>query len=833
MTWRELLKPVLSDGDDYQQQMRLLTTMYGLLIAAGIILGALSAVFTPEPFWRVPTFQGGALFSLVAVLLLALGRSGRPALANLLLGIYGSGLILAFSMIISPNVLYYLTVIVLFASIFISVRLAAGLLTANTLGVLLVGWALNWSFNELVSSGPLAFNLIAGLLTLLIVRYYTCREARRRAQLQAGEARYRALHAALEQQARAMDEVLSNTPEHFVTFDREGRFQYANAAALQAAGLTLAEVVGKTWRDLGFSPVVGHAFEYHLRQMLAAGQPCSWEMELPTRQGVRRFESLLSPLHDAAGSIVGGVLTNRDITNREQTEAALRASEERYRIISDLISDYAYSYRVDPDGHITTDWITDSFSRVTGYTSEEIDAKGTFALYHPDDRPLVEAHVEQVLRGEATAGEYRIITASGEVRWLRIDRRPIWDEAEGRVVRFYGVAQDITERKRAEAALRDSEERYRIVSELISDYAFCYRIEPDGSLVHEWNTDSFQRLTGYTLEDWQARGLYSLYHPDEVEIVRQEIAQVSQGIPLTSEHRIRVAGGQERWMQIYRRPIWDEAEGRVVRFYGVVQDITARKQAEEQKLRLAVERERMTLMSQFVMAISHEFRTLLATIETNRYLIARGLDAAGAELQPKLERIHYSVQRMVEQLENLHAFSLVSSPDTQPCDINALVESIVRQETARLLSRQQRLVFEPSPGLLPVQANTLELGRALRHLLRNAHYHAPAGSAIQVRTDRRADWVGIEVQDSGSGIDPEHLPHIFDPFYRAEASRPVQSGGIGIGLSIVKMIVEAHDGRITVDSQPGRGTVFRIELPAAPTKPVENLSAAVNAPAAR
>lgn len=120
MTWRELLKPVLSDGDDYQQQMRLLTTMYGLLIAAGIILGALSAVFTPEPFWRVPTFQGGALFSLVAVLLLALGRSGRPALANLLLGIYGSGLILAFSMIISPNVLYYLTVIVLFASIFIS-----------------------------------------------------------------------------------------------------------------------------------------------------------------------------------------------------------------------------------------------------------------------------------------------------------------------------------------------------------------------------------------------------------------------------------------------------------------------------------------------------------------------------------------------------------------------------------------------------------------------------------------------------------------------------------------------------------------------------------------
>ncbi|MBC7251721.1 MAG: GAF domain-containing protein, partial [Anaerolineae bacterium] len=136
-------------------------------------------------------------------------------------------------------------------------------------------------------------------------------------------------------------------------------------------------------------------------------------------------------------------------------EEALRESEERYRYISELISDYAYAFRVLPDGTLQGEWLTDSFTRVFGFTIPEIDARGGWiSMVHPDDLPLALAHAQKVAGGEADVCELRFVTREGQARWIRDYARPVWDEELQRVVRIYGAAQDITERKQAEEALK-------------------------------------------------------------------------------------------------------------------------------------------------------------------------------------------------------------------------------------------------------------------------------------------------------------------------------------------------------------------------------------------
>ncbi|MGH2522387.1 MAG: PAS domain S-box protein, partial [Anaerolineales bacterium] len=135
-------------------------------------------------------------------------------------------------------------------------------------------------------------------------------------------------------------------------------------------------------------------------------------------------------------------------------ETALRESEARYRLISELTSDYAYAFQVQSDGELTLERVSGAFERITGYTSEEVDARGGWAsLVHPDDRLLVRRRVQVLVSGRPDVSEFRIVTRTGEVRWLHDYGRPEWDDAQRRVVRFYGAVQDITERKRAEEAL--------------------------------------------------------------------------------------------------------------------------------------------------------------------------------------------------------------------------------------------------------------------------------------------------------------------------------------------------------------------------------------------
>jgi PAS domain S-box-containing protein len=176
-----------------------------------------------------------------------------------------------------------------------------------------------------------------------------------------------------------------------------------------------------------------------------------------------RLRSLTRRLEQAHAELAARVgERTAEIAERQRVEAALRESEERYRLISEVISDYTFSTRLGPQGELTLEWVTGAFERITGYTFEEYVARGGWlAALHPDDAEQDARDMEALRANRPVVTEVRTITRSGGLRWVRVYAHPVWDEANHRLAGIYGAVQDITERKQAEAALRESEARYR------------------------------------------------------------------------------------------------------------------------------------------------------------------------------------------------------------------------------------------------------------------------------------------------------------------------------------------------------------------------------------
>lgn len=255
----------------------------------------------------------------------------------------------------------------------------------------------------------------------------------------------------------ALEGIFCSTPE--------GRFTAVNPALVRMLGYESAEeVLALTLPD---DLYVNSAQREHLRAAYEAsgvleGIEACWKKKGGEHIVVNLYARTI---RDTQGTVIGYEGMVLDITERKRMEETLRQAEARYRTISELISDYAYAVRIEPDGRTVVEWVTEAFSRITGFTAQELEEGGGIVrVIHPYDRPSVLQRLCVLLSSQSGVSEHRIITKNGEIRWLRDYSCPEWDEAQGRVVRIIGAGQDITERKRAEAAVL--EERSRMAREI-------------------------------------------------------------------------------------------------------------------------------------------------------------------------------------------------------------------------------------------------------------------------------------------------------------------------------------------------------------------------------
>jgi PAS domain S-box-containing protein len=362
--------------------------------------------------------------------------------------------------------------------------------------------------------------------------------------------------------------------------------------------------------------------------------------------------------------------------------------------------------------------------------------------------------------------------------------------------------------------LAESETRFKMVSDLIPNYAFSVTVEKGGLVRNEWVTEEFTRLTGYTITDIDGGLTAKLFHPDDLARYKESVKQAYEGQSSVDDYRIYTKLGELRWLRLNRHVVWDNTENRMVRYYGVAQDITAQKLNEAQQLEHILEGERSKLVRDFVTAISHDFRNSLSAIETSRYLAEHMMQKQQTEpALAKLGSIHRGVTHMTAQLENLDAIATLTHLQRQPCDLNTLLGDVVAEYMSKARQHNQMIVFQPNGYVPRVSADAVELSRAFRELLRNALSFMPSGGVVTIKTFPADKNVRIDFQDTGIGIAPEHLDHVFEHFYRVDAARGLDSGGVGLGLSVTKMIVVAHGGKISVESTLDVGSIFTVGLP--------------------
>lgn len=511
-----------------------------------------------------------------------------------------------------------------------------------------------------------------------------------------------------------------------------------------------------------------------------------------------------------------------ELAERERAEVALRTSEKQLRVITDatpgLISyiDKNFCYRfVNRQYEI---WFGKDRNQVLGKHMNEVLGEAAFARLRP--------YIDRVLAGEKVHFEIETPYRDGGTRFVEGFYVPDADE-NGRVQGFYVLVVDITARKKTEEALLQSEERFRAMADNISPLAWM--ANPDGWIF--FYNQRWYEYTGTTLEEMQGWGWEKVHHPDHIaRVVEKWSGHLQRGEGWEDTFPLRGKDGQYRWFLSRAFPIRDET-GKITRWFGTNTDVTELREAQGalQKARDKLQEHAATLeqkvserttelketndqLEAFVYSIAHDLRAPLRAMQGFSQLLmedhAPSLDATARNY---LERISGSSEFMDKMIMDLLAFGRAARSEIQlePVQVQTAWDTALFQHAGQIEQTNAQIkTIAPLPS---VRAHEATLTQVLANLLSNAMKFIPQGVEPKVRfwAEDLGETVRLNVQDNGVGIPVEQQERVFRVFERLHGSR---FPGTGIGLSIVRKGVERMGGQIGLESEPGKGSKFWIEL---------------------
>jgi PAS domain S-box-containing protein len=636
---------------------------------------------------------------------------------------------------------------------------------------------------------------------------------------------------ALRDGEERMRSIVTTMAEGVVVQGTSGRILTCNPAAERILGLSRAQIEGRTSLNPGWksiredgSPFPGS--EHPSMSTLRNGIPlANVLMGIHKPDGTLTWISISTePLRAAPSTAPYAVVaTFADVTELRRASAQLVEVKERLSFVIDGSNDGFWDWNV-PTGHV-------KFSRrwgsMLGYDLGELEPHVSTweRMVHPDDLGNATASVEAHLRGETALYEceHRVRHKDGRWVWILDRGKVVERDAQGNPERMAGTHTDITERKQAEEALRASEARLRLLANVTA--VGIFQTGSGGQVLFVNST--YLTLTGLSEEEAYGFDGKRAIHPEDRErVVREWQEAVSAGRAFSAEYRHLLPDGSVNWVRMLGRPFLDPA-GAVAGYVGALVDITEPRALQAQ-LALA---SRLAAMGTLLTGVAHEINNPLAAeladqgvaLEVVREVRARLDDGAPIDQKAEarlldgvveaLEDAQESGQRIARIVKDLTAFG---RPDARRTRVRIIdVVSGALRWLPATVARTAAIVVEDG-GAPDVVASPGQIEQVVVNLLTNAAFATPEGQRDTVVVRIGPGEPGrarLEVVDHGTGIEPANLDRIFEPFF---TTHPVGARrGAGLGLAIAHAAVTAHGGSLTVTSVVGRGSTFRVELPAA------------------
>jgi PAS domain S-box-containing protein len=613
-----------------------------------------------------------------------------------------------------------------------------------------------------------------------------------------------------------LENIYRTAPIGLALIDEEFRFTRINERLAEINGIPAAQHLGHTIREL--LPDLADQAEAVFRRVFATGEPIlnvEFGGQTRAQPGMNRvWNESWYPIKDAAGETIAINVVVEEITERKQTEEALAHLAAIVASSTDAIISKTLT-------GIVTSW-NRSAERIFGYTAEEMIGQPILRLI-PIDRHDEEDHILARLRRGEQVGHFETVrlTKSGRPIEVELSISPVTDRA-GKIIGASKIVRDVTERKRAEALLRDHARQLSLITDTAPVFIAYCDVDSRYKFVNAAYADRF----GLKPQDCVGERIADVVGDDAYESLREYIDAVLRGERIEFDTAVPYAALGERFMHCSYAPEFD-VTGCVVGFVAAISDITERKRVEE-ALRTSEEKlkEADRRKDEFLAMLAHELRNPLAPIANAVHLLRQNRAENPVQEQARaiIERQSARLARLVDDLLEV---SRITTGRIRLHMERVVIGGIVQRavETVRPLIEQHRHALSLSLPTEPIwlYADAARLEQVVVNLLTNAVKYTDDDGRIELEVRCEGNDVVLSVRDNGIGIDPELLPRVFDLFTQAERSLDRAHGGLGIGLSLVQRLVSMHGGTVVANSTLGQGSEFMVRVPAAvaPVAPAE------------
>jgi PAS domain S-box-containing protein len=605
-------------------------------------------------------------------------------------------------------------------------------------------------------------------------------------------------------------------PDMIMILGQSHQIVRANRAMAERLGCAAGELVGRRCYEVLHGTDAPPEACPHT-QLLADGR--EHQAEVDEKRLNRVLFVSVAPLLDPDGRLAGAVHVARDITEQKSAAEDLRRARE---VLEDR---FALAVAGSLDGLWEWDLATgnvfysDRFLELLGYGRDEAPATLDFVngILHPEDAGAMwSAADHHLIDRRPYDAEFRLRTKGGEYRWFLARGRAQWD-AEGHPVRIAGSLKDITERKKLEETLRESENR------------LAYALEASVEGVWDWNIKTGKvyysprwiESLGYSREEVPSEvGFWeNIVHPDDMPRVQEALRAHFEGrTPVYHvEDRLRMKSGEYRWNLDRGKVVERDAEGQPLRMVGTDTDITDRKRAEEELRRLRDDLAhigRATAMGELAAAIAHEVNQPLAAILANARAAQHFLGGDSPDVNEAQEALNDIIdddRRAGEVIRRLRSMLRREPAERKALDVNEMIDEVILLVRNELIIRGLELTFNPAGDLPRVVGDRVQIQQVVLNLVRNA-LEAMADTPrplrrVVIRTQRDGPDTTVSVSDAGPHISEAVLAALFEPFHTTKPD------GLGMGLAISRSIIQAHGGRIWAERNPDRGLTVHFTLP--------------------